>query len=136
MIGGLSQMKWNEVSVETASEAVEAVANILMEAGASGVAIEDSKDLENFQEDSFGEVIDVEMISSLNEGAYVKAYFPETIFVPEILPAIKERIAELPDFGLSVGKNEVEVTEVEEKKLGYSLEKVLSSRSDFAFFDH
>ncbi len=108
-------MKWNEVSVETASEAVEAVANILMEAGASGVAIEDSKDLENFHGDSFGEVIDAEMISSLNEGAYVKAYFPETIFVPEILPAIKERITELPDFGLSVGKNEVVVTEVEEK---------------------
>ena len=28
-------MKWNEVKVETESEAVEAVANILMEAGAS-----------------------------------------------------------------------------------------------------
>ena len=27
-------MKWNEVKVETESEAVEAVANILMEAGA------------------------------------------------------------------------------------------------------
>ena len=41
-------MKWNEVKVETASEAVEAVANILMEAGASGVAIEDALDVENF----------------------------------------------------------------------------------------
>ena len=44
-------MKWNEVKVETESEAVEAVANILMEAGASGVAIEDSLDVEHFQSD-------------------------------------------------------------------------------------
>lgn len=28
-------MKWNEVKIETASEAVEAIANILMEAGAA-----------------------------------------------------------------------------------------------------
>ncbi|MCT8310235.1 50S ribosomal protein L11 methyltransferase [Tetragenococcus halophilus] len=108
-------MKWNEVSVETASEAVEAVANILMEAGASGVEIEDSKDVENYSTDGFGEIIETEMITSLTEGAYVKAYFPETVFVPEILPTIKERIAELPNFGLSVGKNEVKVTEVAEK---------------------
>ena len=31
-------MKWTEVKVETASEAVEAISNIMMEAGASGVA--------------------------------------------------------------------------------------------------
>lgn len=108
-------MKWNEIKVETTSEAVEAVANILMEAGASGVAIEDAKDIENFQSDGFGEIVEAEMITSLNEGAYVKAYFPETIFVPEILPAIKERINKLPDFGLPIGSNEIEVTEVAEK---------------------
>ena len=44
-------MKWNEVKVTTESEAVEAVSNILMEAGASGVAIEDALDFENYQED-------------------------------------------------------------------------------------
>ena len=50
-------MKWNEVKVETASEAVEAVANILMEAGASGVAIEDALDIENFQSDQYGDCL-------------------------------------------------------------------------------
>ncbi|EAG3409025.1 50S ribosomal protein L11 methyltransferase, partial [Listeria monocytogenes] len=48
-------MKWNEVTVATASEAVEAVANILMEHGASGVAIEDVLDIENFKSDAYGE---------------------------------------------------------------------------------
>lgn len=42
-------MKWTEVKVETASEAVEAISNIMMEAGASGVAIEDALDIENFE---------------------------------------------------------------------------------------
>ena len=51
-------MKWNEVKVETESEAVEAVANILMEAGASGVAIEDSLDVEHFKSDQYGEILD------------------------------------------------------------------------------
>ena len=76
-------MKWNEVKVTTESEAVEAVSNILMEAGASGVAIEDALDFENYQEDQYGELLDKETFSSLAEGAVVMAYFPETIFLPE-----------------------------------------------------
>lgn len=108
-------MKWNEVKIETASEAVEAVANLLMEAGASGVAIEDSLDVENFQSDQYGEIIDKETITSLKEGALVAAYFPETIFLPEILPFIKQSVAKLPEYGLAIGKNEVTVSEVAEE---------------------
>lgn len=44
-------MKWNQLSVITSSEAVEAVSSILMEAGANGVAIEDAMDLVNFESD-------------------------------------------------------------------------------------
>lgn len=105
-------MKWNEVKVETASEAVEAVSNILMEAGASGVAIEDALDIENFQSDAYGEILDKTTYTSLTEGALVMAYFPETTFLPEILPFIKESIAHLPEFGLAIGKNEITVSEV------------------------
>lgn len=32
------------------------------------------------------------------------AYFPETTFLPEILPFIKDRITQLPEFGLAIGK--------------------------------
>lgn len=107
-------MKWNEVKIETASEAVEAVANILMEAGASGVAIEDSLDVENFKSDPYGEILTKEVFTTIEEGAIVMAYFPETIFLPEILPFIKERVTKLPEFGLAIGKNIVTVSEVEE----------------------
>lgn len=105
-------MKWYEVKVETASESVEAVANILMEAGASGVAIEDALDAQNWQSDAFGEIADTSALTDLTEGARVAAYFPETIFLPEILPFMKETIAQLPEFGLALGKNEITVTEV------------------------
>lgn len=107
-------MKWNEVKVETASEAVEAVANILMEAGASGVAIEDALDIENFQSDQYGEILNKEDFTYLKEEAIVMAYFPETIFLPEIVPFIKERVTKLPEYGLAIGKNSVTASEVEE----------------------
>lgn len=107
-------MKWNEVKVTTASEAVEAVSNILMEAGASGVAIEDALDIANYKEDQYGELLDRDTFTTLEEGAAVSAYFPETIFLPEILPFIKDRIHLLPEFGLAIGKNEITVSEVEE----------------------
>ncbi|MTD42328.1 50S ribosomal protein L11 methyltransferase [Erwinia sp. CPCC 100877] len=107
-------MKWTEVKVETASEAVEAISNIMMEAGASGVAIEDALDVENFKSDLYGEILDKEQFTHIKEGALVMAYFPETTFLPEILPFIKESISHLPEFGLSIGKNEVTVSEVAE----------------------
>lgn len=107
-------MKWHEVKVETGSTAVEAVSNILMEAGASGVAIEDALDAENYQTDGFGELLEKENFTELKEGALVMAYFPETIFLPEILPAIKSRLGKLPDFGLDIGKNLVTVSVVAE----------------------
>ncbi|WP_430610293.1 50S ribosomal protein L11 methyltransferase [Enterococcus sp. DIV0876] len=108
-------MKWNEVTVATASESVEAVANILMEQGASGVAIEDVLDIENFKSDAYGEILDKETYTTLDEGAQVTAYFPETIFLPEVLPIIKAAIDRLPDYGLAVGKNEITTNEVVEE---------------------
>ncbi|MBL1228097.1 50S ribosomal protein L11 methyltransferase [Enterococcus sp. BWB1-3] len=107
-------MKWTEVKVETASEAVEAVSNIMMEAGASGVAIEDALDVENFESDLFGEILDKKHFTHIKEGALVMAYFPETTFLPEVVPFIKENIMRLPDFGLAIGKNELTVSEVAE----------------------
>lgn len=107
-------MKWNEVKVETASEAVEAISNIMMEAGASGVAIEDALDADFYQGDPYGEIVERENFTDLTEGALVMAYFPETTFLPEILPFIKDSIEKLPEFGLAIGKNVLSVNEVAE----------------------
>lgn len=109
-------MNWTEINVKTESEAVEAIANILMEAGASGVAIEDVADLVNYEEDKFGEYIKKDEIEHIREGAVVTAYFPETIFLPEILPTIRERVNQLPEFGLAIGSGEITTNELAEEK--------------------
>ncbi|MFS7259863.1 50S ribosomal protein L11 methyltransferase [Carnobacterium divergens] len=105
-------MKWTEVSVLTASEAVEAVSNILVEAGTSGVSIEDFSDFENTPDDGFGQIWALDEADYSKEGVVIKAYFPETIFLPEILPSIQQRILELKTFGLDIGPNEVKTSEV------------------------
>lgn len=51
-------MEWTEIKVTTTNEASEAVTNILMEAGASGVALD------------------------AEDAGKISAYYPETIFVP------------------------------------------------------
>lgn len=105
-------MKWTEVSVLTSSEAVEAVSNILVEAGTSGVSIEDFSDFENTPDDGFGQIWALDEADYSKEGVVIKAYFPETIFLPEILPSIQQRILELKTFGLDIGPNEVKTSEV------------------------
>ena len=107
-------MKWNQLSVITSSEAVEAVSSILMEAGANGVAIEDSMDLVNFESDPFGEILDKDTFSHRKEGAEVIAYFPETLFLPEIIPSIQLKVDELASFGLDIGEHKITASEVEE----------------------
>ena len=49
-------MQWAEVTVHTASDAVEAVSAILERYGANGVVLEDSSDLTRTWEDRYGEI--------------------------------------------------------------------------------
>ncbi|KRN65783.1 putative ribosomal protein L11 methyltransferase (putative) [Carnobacterium maltaromaticum DSM 20342] len=112
IIQGGNRMKWTEVSVLTASEAVEAISNILVEAGTSGVSIEDMFDFDHTPDDGFGEIWALDKEDFPENGVIIKAYFPETVFLPEILPGIKQRILELETFGLDIGANQVETTEV------------------------
>lgn len=107
-------MSWTELKYKTTSEAVEAVSNIFIEAGAQGVAIEDALDLANYQNLEFGSFIEKDKINFIDEGAYVIAYFSSDIFIPEILPQIKERIAKLPTYGLEIGANKWTINQVNE----------------------
>ncbi len=38
-----------------------------------------------------GKILDKEQFTHIKEGAIVMAYFPETTFLPEILPFMKEK---------------------------------------------
>ena len=108
-------MKWSEIAVHTTHEATESVANILHEAGASGVVIEDSEEPDRIREDQFGEIYDLDKKDFPADGVIVKAYLPVNSFLIETMSEIEQSIAELPDFGLNVGRNEIKTSEVDDE---------------------
>lgn len=108
-------MKWLEFSVETVDEAVEAISNILHEAGASGVVIEDAAELSKTRVDQFGEIYALDPNDFPADGVIVKAYLAQSSYVNETIEEIKLAITNLADFNINVGKNIVKIVEVNEE---------------------
>ncbi|MDW0117396.1 50S ribosomal protein L11 methyltransferase [Sporosarcina thermotolerans] len=108
-------MKWSEISIHTTHEATEAVANILHEAGASGVIIEDSNEPDRIHEDRFGEIYELKKEDFPAEGVIVKAYLPANSFLIETVKEISESVDKLVEYGLDVGINLVQTSEVDEE---------------------
>ena len=99
-------MDWTTVKVITSSEAVEAVSYILTNEGAVGVQIDDAKDFANLKPGrygKYGEIIDPQEIPHRENGAAVTGYFPQNVFVPELISTIKGRVAKLKDYQLDPG---------------------------------
>ncbi|ALS78912.1 50S ribosomal protein L11 methyltransferase [Planococcus kocurii] len=108
-------MKWSELSFHTTNEAIEAVSNIMHEAGASGVVIEDSEDLTKEREYRFGEIYSLDPEDFPVDGVILKAYLPVNSFLGETVDAIKVAINNLAAFDINLGKNEVTISEVDEE---------------------
>ncbi|PLT34649.1 50S ribosomal protein L11 methyltransferase [Bacillus sp. V5-8f] len=109
-------MKWSEIAIHTTNEAVEPVSNILHEAGASGVVIEDPHDLYKERENVFGEIYQLNPADYPDEGVIVKAYLPVNSFLGETVDAIKEAINNLLLFDIDLGRNAVSISEVNEEE--------------------
>ncbi|ASV68944.1 50S ribosomal protein L11 methyltransferase [Cytobacillus kochii] len=109
-------MKWSEISVHTANEAVEPISNILHEAGASGVVIEDPFELTKERRDQYGEIYQLDPHDYPEEGVIVKAYLPINSFLGETVEEIKNAISNLLSFNIDIGKNEVSISEVNEEE--------------------
>ncbi len=112
-------MDWTAIKVITSSEAVEAVSYILTDMGAQGVQIEDAADFENLNEGKYGdhgEFIDPASIPHRKSGAAVSGYFPQNVFVPELLPTIHQRVAKLREYGLNPGENDVSAATVDNQQ--------------------
>ncbi|MBT2569100.1 50S ribosomal protein L11 methyltransferase [Planococcus sp. ISL-110] len=116
-------MKWLELSIHTTNEAIEAVSNIMHEAGASGVVIEDSEDLTKEREYRFGEIYSLDPDDFPVDGVILKAYLPVNSFLGETVDAIKLAINNLVSFGINLGKNEVTISEVNEEDWATSWKK-------------
>ncbi len=116
-------MKWSELSIHTTNEAIESISNILHEAGASGVVIEDSEDLTKDREDRFGEIYSLDPEDFPTEGVILKAYLPVNSFLGETVEGIKLAINNLAKFDINVGRNVVTISEVNEEEWATSWKK-------------
>lgn len=109
------QVKWSELSVHTTEEAVDAISNILHEAGASGVVIEDSQDFDKQREDVYGEIYALDREDFPSDGVILKAYLPVSSFLVENVEEIKLAINNLAKFDIQLGENKVTISEVDEQ---------------------
>ncbi|KOO43868.1 50S ribosomal protein L11 methyltransferase [Priestia koreensis] len=109
-------MKWSEICIHTTNEAIEPISNILHEAGASGVVIEDPEDLIKERENKFGEIYQLNPQDYPVEGVLVKAYLPINSFLGETVDAIKESINSLLVYNFDLGANVVTISEVHEEE--------------------
>jgi len=108
-------VKWSELSIHTKNEAVEAISNILHEAGASGVVIEDSAEFAKPREDQYGEIYALNEEDFPKDGVIVKAYLSESSFLNETVEEIKAAITNLTNFNIDIGENVVSIVEVNEE---------------------
>ncbi|RZI50997.1 50S ribosomal protein L11 methyltransferase [Aeribacillus pallidus] len=109
-------MKWSEISIHTTEEAVEPISNILHEAGAGGVVIEDPYDLIKEREDQYGEIYQLDPEDYPDEGVIIKAYLPVNSFLGETVEGIKDRINNLLLYDIDLGRNHITISEVNEEE--------------------
>ncbi|PWU68475.1 50S ribosomal protein L11 methyltransferase [Gracilibacillus dipsosauri] len=108
-------MKWTELSIYTTNEAIEPISNILHEAGASGVVIEDQQDLFTERDDEFGEIYELNPEDYPEEGVRLKAYLPVNSFLGETVSEIKQAINNLLLYNIDIGLNKITLSEVNEE---------------------
>jgi len=117
-------VEWIEISIKTTTEAVEAISNILYDAGVSGVVIEDPKDFLFMEKDENAwDYVDESLFDFQYEGAIVKSYLPATADLLEKIEEIKQKINTLPEYGLDIGIAELTTNAVYEEDWSNSWKK-------------
>lgn len=116
-------MKWSEFSIHTTHEAVEPISNILHEAGASGVVIQDPQDLVKDWGDQFGEVYQLSPDDYPDEGVIIKAYFLMNEELDATIENVKKLINNLVTYNIDIGVNKITLTEVHEEEWATSWKK-------------
>lgn len=110
-------MKWIEVSIKTTTEAVDAVSNILYDAGVAGVVIIDPNDINSVSDDDKSwDYVDESLFDTGFEGAIVKGYLSETAELEENIRIIEKLVSYLPNYGLAIGLGEVTTSIVDEEE--------------------
>ncbi|MFC4618042.1 50S ribosomal protein L11 methyltransferase [Camelliibacillus cellulosilyticus] len=107
-------MNWLEICVHSSREAIEPISNIFHEAGAGGVVIEDSDDLDHDWSDRYGEIYALNPDDYPEEGVNIKAYLPVNSFLAETVEEIKGAIHHLSQFDINLGDIAFSLSEINE----------------------
>lgn len=108
--------KWIEITFVTTSEAVEALSAILYDAGAGGVAIEDPKDIKEYNtHPGDWDYIDEKLFPENMDDVKVKGYLCDTAETGEKISHMKEAFLKLKEYGIDIGKGSVHIKEVMEQ---------------------
>lgn len=110
---GEYKLKWTKFSLETTTQAVDLVSNMLDELGIEGIEIEDKVPItEEEKKEMF-----IDILPELGEDdgkATVSFYISDDEDKESILSSVKEGLVELADF-VEVGDMEITVSETEDK---------------------
>lgn len=105
-------MSWQKIVVETQTESIEAISNILMTNGAEGVEIDDSAELDHYQPADATVMVKAEDIVHRTSGASVSGYFANETDLVLLTNKIQSSVDELSDFGLDAHPGTVTVQAV------------------------
>jgi ribosomal protein L11 methyltransferase len=104
-------MNWVEIKIKTSTEAIEAISNIFYEAGVMGVVIEDPRDYLRPQDEKQWDYVEIPEGIDFEE-AVVTGYLVEDSSLAERVREIGERVKQLPEYGLNIGKGEMAMATV------------------------
>ncbi len=110
-------MDWTETTVRTTTEGSDLVSALLMEAGAAGTSIEDREDVLALERDNrTWDILDENILASMDEDVLVKAYFASGASLGEALSVVRERLVQLKaDSPLDMGSLELSVSSVRDE---------------------
>jgi len=106
-------MKWIEIKVNTTLEAEEAIANIMHELGAGGVVINDPNDIMAMENEGNWDYMDPNLLND-SKDVIISAYFPIVSDILDKINIIKDRILELKNYNIDIGKFDFKISEVDE----------------------
>ncbi|MCO7175674.1 50S ribosomal protein L11 methyltransferase [Sporolactobacillus kofuensis] len=109
-------MKWSEICIHTTEEAIEPVTNILYEAGAGGVVIEDSQDLQKEWPADAESTYSLDPADYPVDGVNVKAYLPVNSFLGETVEEIKQSVNNLLLYDIDLGEGRLTFSEHNEEE--------------------
>lgn len=108
-------MIWREVTIRTADEAVEMLANFLQELGSGGVVIEEGDRPDRPRDTSLGQWYELPPSDIPAGQAELKAYFSEAENIAEIVGRLERFIQEIREYPTDVGEGRISVRDVKEE---------------------